>query len=114
MQSDSSTSRFGQFLILGLAVLAYAVAILVFGRRAGISEFVGELFSWPSVTKWFIAYSVLYFTGAVLLALCIRSRTPKASISVRRSLATCGFVSLILGGFAVYAVLDNLAFKLLA
>ena len=106
--------RSWQFLILVLAVLAYAAAMLACSQRAGISEFVGDLLSWPSVTKWFIAYSAVYFTGAVLLALSLRPREPLASLGVRLGVRICGGVALVLGGFAVYVVFDSLAFNLLA
>lgn len=107
MKSESSTSRFWQLLIVVLAVLAYAAAMIAFGRRAGLSEFVGDLLSGPSVSKWFIAYSLIYFTGAVLLALSIRPRV-KASLGIRRGLCICGVLALALGGFAVYAVFDTI------
>jgi hypothetical protein len=108
------SSSFWQFLIITLAVLVYTAAIVGFGRRAGVSEFIVDLLSWPSVSKWVVAYSVLYFTGAGLLALSIRSRTTKAAPLVQRGFCVCGVLALALGGLALYAVFDSLAFKLQA
>ena len=101
-----------QFFVPVLAVSLYAAAILSFGRRAGVSDFVANLLSWPSVSKWFIGYSVLYFTGAVLIAFSIPPRTTQVFPYARRTLCIFGILALTLGGLALYTVLDSLVFKL--
>lgn len=114
MDSNSQTFRFSEWFILVLALIVYVAGMLGSGSRVDLPEFVRDLLSWPSVSKWFIAYSVLYFAGAVLLAVSVRPETTSASQRTRRVLRICGVFALLLGGLALYAVFDNLAFKLQA
>lgn len=81
--------------------------------RAGVPGFWHEYITW-SGSKWFYAYSALYFAGALLLFTSIHVRSRSSFSNFRLVLALAAAAAIAFGALAIFAVLYDFTFKLRA